>query len=101
MTPLEDDQPAHPIAEVLHQVLELALADRGPAPCQSSPVPQAWDFDGAAGRLLAVEATEGCMACPVRGECLLYALASEQRHGIWGGLTPEERRGLSAEDVAS
>jgi WhiB family redox-sensing transcriptional regulator len=33
-----------------------------------------------------------CIGCPVRQECLDYALASNQRFGIWGGLTEEERR---------
>ena len=35
-----------------------------------------------------------CESCPVRDECLSYALASEQSHGIWGGTTAEERREL-------
>ena len=33
-----------------------------------------------------------CIGCPVRQECLDYALVSNQRFGIWGGLTEEERR---------
>jgi WhiB family redox-sensing transcriptional regulator len=96
----DGDVPAHPIADGMRLVLLAALEDRGPAPCQSSPVPQAWDFDGAASRGLAVLAVEGCMSCPVRGECLVYALAAGERHGIWGGLTPPERETLSR-DVAS
>lgn len=36
-----------------------------------------------------------CGRCPVRDECLRYALASEQTHGIWGGTTAEERRELA------
>jgi hypothetical protein len=27
----------------------------------------------------------------VRGECLAFALATRQLHGIWGGTSPEER----------
>jgi len=38
-------------------------------------------------------AKQVCMCCPVRGECLAYALASGQPDGIWGGTTQEERRG--------
>ena len=26
-----------------------------------------------------------CLACPVRVECLNYALSINERHGIWGG----------------
>ena len=34
-----------------------------------------------------------CAACPVRARCLDWALAAgETEHGIWGGLTPAERR---------
>lgn len=37
-------------------------------------------------------ATRTCAACPVRSECLEYALATEQYWGIWGGLTQDELR---------
>ncbi|MEV7175203.1 WhiB family transcriptional regulator [Kitasatospora sp. NPDC093679] len=37
-----------------------------------------------------------CTRCPVRGQCLEYALAADERYGIWGGLTEDERRVLSA-----
>jgi WhiB family transcriptional regulator, redox-sensing transcriptional regulator len=33
-----------------------------------------------------------CAACPVRRECLAFALQTEQVHGIWGGMTEQERR---------
>jgi WhiB family transcriptional regulator, redox-sensing transcriptional regulator len=33
-----------------------------------------------------------CMACPVREECLDYALSNDERFGIWGGLSERERR---------
>lgn len=38
------------------------------------------------------EAKAVCAGCPVRGECLQYALAAPEDHGIWGGLDPEERQ---------
>lgn len=37
------------------------------------------------------EAKEVCGRCPVRDECLAYALATGQTSGIWGGLTEAER----------
>jgi WhiB family redox-sensing transcriptional regulator len=38
------------------------------------------------------EAKRVCLACEVRAECLEYALANDERFGIWGGLSERERR---------
>jgi WhiB family transcriptional regulator, redox-sensing transcriptional regulator len=38
------------------------------------------------------EAKRICAACPVREECLDYALSNDERFGIWGGLSERERR---------
>ena len=35
-----------------------------------------------------------CRSCPVRWECLAYALRYRVEHGLWGGLTERERRKL-------
>lgn len=35
-----------------------------------------------------------CGGCPVRQQCLQYALDAHITEGIWGGLTPRERRAL-------
>ena len=35
-----------------------------------------------------------CRQCPVRVDCLEYALTSNQDTGVWGGATEEERRKL-------
>jgi WhiB family redox-sensing transcriptional regulator len=40
------------------------------------------------------EAKKICSSCPVRSECLSYALAHDERFGIWGGLSERERRRL-------
>lgn len=40
------------------------------------------------------EAKRICMGCEVRTECLEYALANDERFGIWGGLSERERRRL-------
>lgn len=40
------------------------------------------------------EAKKVCLACEVRSECLEYALANDERFGIWGGLSERERRRL-------
>lgn len=36
-------------------------------------------------------AKEMCGRCPVRQECLDFAQSNNIGHGIWGGLTPQER----------
>lgn len=38
------------------------------------------------------EAKRVCLACEVRADCLEYALANDERFGIWGGLSERERR---------
>ena len=38
-----------------------------------------------------------CAICPVRIECLEYAVRIREPHGIWGGLTELERRLLIRE----
>jgi len=40
------------------------------------------------------EAKKVCTQCEVRAECLDYALANDERFGIWGGLSERERRKL-------
>jgi WhiB family redox-sensing transcriptional regulator len=45
------------------------------------------------------EAKKVCLACDVRGECLEYALANDERFGIWGGLSERERRKLKKRAV--
>jgi len=40
------------------------------------------------------EAKRICAQCTVRAECLEYALANDERFGIWGGLSERERRKL-------
>ena len=40
------------------------------------------------------EAKRICLGCEVRDACLDYALAHDERFGIWGGLSERERRRL-------
>jgi WhiB family redox-sensing transcriptional regulator len=43
------------------------------------------------------EAKAICAICPVRPECLDYAVRIKEPHGIWGGLNELERRYLIRE----
>lgn len=44
------------------------------------------------------QARSVCLACPVREECLNHALDEKERWGMWGGLTPIERRRIERKD---
>jgi WhiB family redox-sensing transcriptional regulator len=45
------------------------------------------------------EAKKICLSCDVRDRCLEYALAHDERFGIWGGLSERERRKLKRQVV--
>jgi WhiB family transcriptional regulator, redox-sensing transcriptional regulator len=37
------------------------------------------------------EAKKICARCPVQPECLAFALRTRQEHGVWGGISEQER----------
>ena len=38
-----------------------------------------------------------CATCPVKAQCLRWALDHRENYGIWGGLDPKERRAYAKE----
>ena len=40
------------------------------------------------------QARDICNGCPVKIDCLVHALRSDEREGMWGGLLPHERRDI-------
>ncbi len=40
-----------------------------------------------------------CASCPVRIECLDYAIEIREPHGIWGGLNELERKAVLAQQA--
>lgn len=46
-----------------------------------------------------VEAKAVCRRCPVVAECLSQAMGEGQIHGVWGAMTPDERRALKRAGV--
>ena len=44
---------------------------------------------------------ETCSYCPVREDCLQYAIETGEDEGIWGGMTARDRRPLRREWLES
>lgn len=40
------------------------------------------------------EAKKVCQGCPVKDECLEWAISNDERFGVWGGVSERERRVL-------
>lgn len=72
------------------------------AACQSTD-PDLFFPVSSTGRSLvqADEAKAVCARCLVRRQCLSFALRTRQAHGIWGGLTEEERHELRPDRTVS
>lgn len=64
------------------------------AACRNVPDPDVFFPRGAKAQRNKVPATAKmlCQACPVRKECLAYAIAHGVGTGIWGGLSSRDRR---------
>lgn len=41
-----------------------------------------------------------CADCPLIAECLEYAIANDERFGVWGGMSERERRHLKRDRAA-
>ena len=57
-------------------------------PCTVNPE---WWFADARDDEATLLAKDACSGCPERHDCLTGALERDERFGIFGGLTPEER----------
>lgn len=82
-----------------------------PRPARRGPASLAWqdealcrevgvelfypEDDGEYYRTLLDTAKAICGECEVRLPCLAYARDRDERHGIWGGMTPLQRRRLA------
>lgn len=62
------------------------------AACRTGDVDPAWWFPDRGPVNDGWRARQICATCPVRVECLDYAVETGQRYGIWGGLGEKERR---------
>lgn len=51
-------------------------------------------------RLVVRAALRRCFACPVRLQCLEWAVENKEYYGIWGGTTEKERRAMIEKGIA-
>lgn len=58
------------------------------------------DGDTEENRFQIARAKSICGTCPIRFECLQFALETEDGHGIMGGMTPAERQVLQSRAAA-
>lgn len=86
---------AEPMSHTSHRFEGLLVPDdqwRSFAACRSAD-PDLFFPISSFGRSLAqvAKAKAICAGCRVRGECLAFALRTHQVHGVWGGMSEEER----------
>lgn len=71
----------------------------GPAPCEADP--EGWWPDADSSPQEVAVMVRCCAGCPARAECLEFAVAADERDGIWGGLTRAQRRRAKANEAAA
>ncbi len=92
-----------PHLSLLSGYADQTTADVWRSPIAAPPADQSWRLDALCAETdpeaffpekggSTREAKRVCTGCAVRSECLEYALANDERFGIWGGLSERERR---------
>ena len=89
---------------ILASALALGSADyswRNRAMCRDTD-PELFFPVGTTGQALLqiAKAKSVCGECAVRGECLEFAMETNQDTGIWGGFSEEERRQMRRQAAA-
>jgi WhiB family transcriptional regulator, redox-sensing transcriptional regulator len=77
---------------IIHETWHLKAACRGPESALFFPPSAPERREDREAREMT--AKHICRVCPVRSDCLDFALRVREPHGIWGGLTELERRRL-------
>lgn len=65
-----------------------------PVLCKQDPDLWFPEGQGAAVYASLKEAKAACMPCPLRDQCLTFALVADKNEGVWGGTTPIERKNI-------
>jgi WhiB family redox-sensing transcriptional regulator len=76
----------------IHDTWQIKAACRGPE--STVFFPPTWPERRDEREVRETRAKAICNACAVRVACLEYALQIHEPHGIWGGLTENERRAV-------
>lgn len=81
------------LSETKYFALLKAIHENGGVECQRIPEPFfPEDIPDPEKRELSIKAAKAiCKRCPIKTQCLTYALESGQRYGIWGGTEGHER----------
>src|SRR5829696_7010427 len=72
--------------------LQSGLEEVGTAPCRSADASSWWPDKRDLGSPATRGAVAACRRCPLQHPCAQYAIAADERFGIWGATSPEERR---------
>jgi WhiB family redox-sensing transcriptional regulator len=82
--------------EITKEYIALAEAIReaGEPPCATTDPEMYYPPKGLQASIEIRLAKELCKTCPVKTQCLNYAVTANEAFGIWGGMTPNERARL-------
>jgi len=87
---------AEPMPHTSRRFMALLVPEdqwRSLAACQSADPDLFFPISSSGGSGAQVaEAKAICARCRVRRECLAFALRTHQVHGVWGGMSEQERR---------
>lgn len=80
----------------------LALSELADAevPCRTGDADHWWPEKKDVQSLGALAAIDACRTCRARVACLDYALAADERFGIWGGALPGDRKPQGRQQVS-
>ena len=79
-------------AEAAWLELQRQLEEVGLVPCQESDATAWWPDKRDLDSPTTQSAIGACQRCPLQGPCADYAVLADERFGVWGATTPEDRR---------
>lgn len=84
--------------ETLLRELNLKIRDLDPpVPCEGNELLyDNVEGNGSVNRAAEYEAKLLCRSCPLKFQCLEYALVAKEPFGVWGGMTSEERKRVTS-----